>query len=135
MIETADEFRRLRESGDPDEQRRATHDEAPAAVWQAVIASAPDLRVWVAPNKTVPSAILELLAADPDPRVRSMVAMKRALAPALQVRLAADPDEAVRHHLARNARATRAALERLASDAWPVVAETARARLAAGEYV
>ena len=135
MIESADEFQRLRESGDPEDYRRAAHESAPLEVWRAVVARLPELREWVAHNKTVPDEILAELAGDPDPKVRATVAAKRKLAPALQLRLAGDPDEGVRHRLAWNARATRAAIERLAADPWPVVAEHARARLAARQYV
>ena len=135
MIGSADEFQRLRTSDDPDQQRRATHDEAPLSVWRDVVARFPELRFWVAQNKTVPGEVLAELAADPDARVRSMVAAKRKLAPALQLQLAADPDEGVRQRIAWNSRATRAALELLVRDPWPLVAERARARLAAGQYV
>ena len=135
MIESADEFRRLRESDDPEEYRRAAHEPAPLEVWHAVMARFPKLREWVAHNKTVPAEVLAQLADDADPRVRATVATKRKLAPELQLRLASDPDESVRERLAWNARATRAALECLAADSWAVVAAHARARLAAGEYV
>ena len=108
MIESPEEFRRLRESDDPAEQRRATHGEAPAAVWHALIATAPDLRSWVAHNKTVPANVLAVLAGDPDPRVRAVVAAKRRVPPDVQLALAADPDAGVRHRLVYNARATRA---------------------------
>ena len=135
MIESADEFRRLRTSDGPDEQRWATHEEASPGVWREIVARFPELREWVAHNKSVPHEILAELARDPDARVRSRVATKRKLAPALQLQLAADTDDGVRAGIAYNARATRAALECLASDKSWKVAERARARLAAGEYV
>jgi hypothetical protein len=43
-------------------------------VWLGVIRDYPDMRFWVAQNKTVPVSILGVLAADDDQRVRSMVA-------------------------------------------------------------
>ena len=135
MIESADEFSRLRESDDPAESHRAAHEAAPLELWRDVIARFPHLRKWVAHNKTVPQEILAELAADPDPHVRLVVAAKRKLAPDLQLRLAVDADAGVRERLAYNARATRAALERLADDPWRKVANRARARLAAGDYV
>jgi hypothetical protein len=76
MIESADEFRRLRESEIPDEYRRAAHDEAPVEVWLEVIRRWPDMRFWVAQNKTVPVSILEILVNDPDEKVRDMVLRK-----------------------------------------------------------
>lgn len=135
MIESADEFRRLRESEDPAEYQRSAHEPAPVEVWWEVLRRFPELREWVAHNKMVSDEILTELAADADPRVRAVVAGKRKLAPALQLQLASDADEGVRQRLAWNARATRATLEHLADDPWPALAEKARARLASGEYV
>ena len=135
MIESADEFRRLRESEQSDEYERAAREPAPLHVWRDVVARFPELRAWVAHNKTVPHEILAELAGDPDARVRATVAAKRKLTPEVQLQLAADPDDGVRNRLAWNARATRAVLERLAADPWAAVAERARARLSAGEYV
>src|SRR5688572_23658542 len=116
MIESAEEFQRLRESENPEEYWRAAHEPASVEVWREIIARYPELREWVAHNKTVPLQILAELACDTDPRVRAMVAMKRKLAPELQLRLATDPDDGVRERLAWNAKATRAALERLSAD-------------------
>jgi hypothetical protein len=76
MIESAEEFVRLRTSEDPPEYRRAAHEEAPESVWFEVIDQFPDMRFWVAQNKTVPLAVLELLRHDTDPKVRSMVRAK-----------------------------------------------------------
>jgi hypothetical protein len=76
MIESADEFRRLRKSADPEEYLRAAHDEAPVEVWMEVISRWPDMRFWVAQNKKVPLSILEVLENDSDPHVRDMVLRK-----------------------------------------------------------
>lgn len=76
MIETPEEFRRLRESENPEEYRRASHDVAPVEVWLEVIRRWPDMRFWVAQNKTVPVSVLEVLADDPDETVRDMVLRK-----------------------------------------------------------
>ncbi|MGO4249462.1 hypothetical protein AB4Y87_19790 [Paenarthrobacter sp. RAF54_2] len=76
MIQSAAEFVRLRSSEDPAEYHRAAHEEADVSVWLDVIDKYPDMRFWVAHNKTVPLEILELLASDPDVRVRSFVATK-----------------------------------------------------------
>ena len=72
MIESAEEFIRLRGSGDPAEYGRAAHDQAPDGVWLDVIRRFPEYRFWVAHNKTVPVSILRILAADSDERVRGM---------------------------------------------------------------
>jgi hypothetical protein len=129
MIESADEFRRLRASEDPAEYGRAAHDEASVEVWRDVVARFPDLRQWVAHNKTVPVEILDLLSTDPDSQVRATVAMKRKLPTHIQERLATDSEERVRQRLAFNAKAARSVLEHLACDPSPPVAERARARL------
>lgn len=102
MIESAEEFVRLRCSDDPDLYLRATHESAPEHVWREVIEKYPKMRCWVAHNKTVPHSILEVLANDPDPKVRYFVAMKRKISPLLCKRLATDPDESVRLAIARN---------------------------------
>jgi hypothetical protein len=130
VIASADEFRELRTSEDRDQYLRAAHDEAPLSVWNDVITRFPDMRMWVAHNKTVPVEILEVLAGDLNGQVRYTVAMKRKLPESLQLRLAADPDESVRLAIAHNAKATRAALQLLADDSWEPVRDHARARLA-----
>lgn len=76
MIETAEEFVRLRLSTDPDEYHRAAHDEAPDAVWLEIVERFPDMRFWVAQNKTVPLSVLEQLRHDHDAQVRGMVRAK-----------------------------------------------------------
>ena len=99
MLKSAEEFRRLRVSTDPAEYRRAGHESAPLEVWLEVIRRYPDLRAWVAHNKTVPVEILAILSDDPDPHVRSFVAMKQKLPEDLQLKLARDPDDGVRDRL------------------------------------
>ena len=76
VIESAEEFVRLRTSDDPDEYGRATNDEASEATWRDVIARFPEMRWWVAQNKTVPLIVLETLRNDPEEGVRSMVRAK-----------------------------------------------------------
>ena len=80
MIESADEFVRLRLSDDPQEYGRAASDEAAEATWLDVIERFPDMRVWLAQNKTVPLTILEVLGEDPDERVVWTVRRKRSWA-------------------------------------------------------
>jgi hypothetical protein len=122
MIESAEEFVRLRESNDP----RAAHEEAPLEVWHAVIAGWPEMREWVALNKTVPVEILEVLARDEDVKVRTTVAMKRKLTPELFELLAADPDEGVRGRIAYNEKAPAEVIERLKRDPSSVVSDAAK---------
>ena len=129
MIDSADEFIRLRDSDDPDDYRRAASEPATVAVWIDVIARHPDARVWVARNKTVPIEILSILAEDPNPDVRFAVSMKRKLTPELLDRLADDADESIRLQVARHRNTPTATLERLSRDDWETVAATATERL------
>ena len=76
MIESAEEFVRLRTREDPGEYHRAAHEEASTGTWLDVIERYPDMRFWVANNKTVPLEVLEVLRQDADERVRSMVRCK-----------------------------------------------------------
>jgi len=116
MITSAEEFVRLRTSEVPEEYRRAAHEPAPLDVWLQVVATHPEMRFWVAQNKTVPRSVLELLAADPDVRVREMVARKRSAGYALLLRLAADRQPSVRRAVAGNPKAPAAVLAQLRLD-------------------
>jgi len=131
MIASADEFYGLRTSEKPDDWRRAAHEAAPVSVWQDVVARMPEMRFWVAQNKTVPVEILGLLVDDPDARVRDMVARKRKLPEHLQFRLAGDSDSGVRAALAANARVTAGVLETLLRDEEAFVREVATQRIEA----
>ena len=131
MITSVEEFVRLRTSSDPEDYDRASRDEAPSDVWLAVISDHPDMRFWVAQNKTVPLSVLELLATDEDPKVRAMVARKRKLAPQVLMRLATDTDDAVRAAVARHPKAPPAVLRMLANDRWNEISEIAKRRLEA----
>ena len=104
MIESAQDFVRFRNSELAEEQHRATHDDAPVSVWRAVIEEFPDMREWVARNKTVPVEILDMLSRDPDSRVRHAVAMKRKIPEEMQLVLAGDSDESVRQRIASTRR-------------------------------
>ena len=129
MISTAEEFVRLRTSEIPDEYSRAAHDDAPEQVWMDVIDNYPDMRKWVAHNKTIPLSILQLLAADNDPEIRHMVAMKRKLSRELFQILAQDSDETVRVGVVNNAKTPKEILEWLAHDKSAHIAKLAQERL------
>lgn len=129
MISNAEEFVRLRSSANPDEYHRAAHEPAPDTVWYDIIMRYPEMRSWVAHNKTVPIAILDHLSNDADPHVRTIVAMKRKLPEPLQVRLAHDPDSGVRYQLACNAKTTKNILQILAIDGELFIREKAQQRL------
>jgi hypothetical protein len=126
MINSPEEFIRLRTSERQEEYARAARESAPIEVWEALIERHPEMRFWVAQNKTVPVAILERLVHDEDPRVRAMVAAKRKLPSRLQVILAADPDESVRERLVHNAKAPPEVLATIAAGSGRVAREAQR---------
>ena len=129
MIRSAEEFVRLRTSTRPEEYHQAAHGEASTTVWIEVIERYPEMRSWVAHNKTVPTEILAVLASDPDPRVRCVVADKRRLPVELFRQLAGDPDEAVRARVAYNRKVPSGLLELLAADPADLVREGAELSL------
>ena len=129
MISTAEEFYRLRTSDNPQEYNRAATEEAPLEVWQHVIKQYPEMKKWVAHNKTVPIEILETLSRDPDVEIRSMVAMKRKLTEEMQMRLAEDETYSVRNLLVHNGKATEKVLRKLAEDKEEAIRNRARERL------
>ncbi len=129
MIESAEEFVRLRTSELRDEYLQAAEDEAPLAVWRDVIERFADMREWVVLNKTVPLEVLEVLASDASASVRAAVADKRKLSQALFQLLSSDVDEVVRQRIAYNKKVPPNLLDRLAEDPSPLVREAARMRL------
>jgi hypothetical protein len=130
MIQSAAEFVRLRTSSAKADYDRAATEEAPLEVWRDLIENHPDMKSWVAHNKTVPIEILELLATDRESDVRNAVARKRKLTRALFERLARDADEGVRLAIAYNEKTPDDVLRLLVDDSWDQIAAKAKARLA-----
>ncbi|MBX3118605.1 MAG: hypothetical protein KF784_06040 [Fimbriimonadaceae bacterium] len=130
ILKDAEEFKRLRESQVSEEFLRAAHGTASEEVWLDVIHRYPELREWVAHNKTVPISILKILAKDSEPRVRFSVAVKRKLTPDLFCELAADEDEGVRQGIVYNPKVPKAILEQLTNDSVSLIREVAKSRLA-----
>lgn len=128
-LSSAAEFVRLRSSQDPHEYGAADLGTASPAVWTDVLDSYPEYRRWVARNKTVPLAILVVLADDADSRVRVAVASQRTLTVELFTQLAEDSDDAVRLRIAHNAATPRGVLERLTHDPYDLVRVRAHVRL------
>jgi len=126
MIESAEEFVRLRTSGNPDDYNRASSEEASTEVWMEVAAQYPGMREWVVANKTVPLDILEKLANDESERVREAVAMKRKLSISLFRKLAKDSHFSVRQRIACNKKTPREILMSLIDDEDKSVKEAAR---------
>lgn len=128
-IRSAEEFVRLRTSQDPEEYGRAASEDADESVWFEIVRDYPDMRQWVAHNKSVPLTVLGVLAADGDRGVRWMVASKRKLTHDLFDLLAGDPDEGVRARLAANAKVPQTVLEKLSEDPSPLVRAAAESAL------
>lgn len=134
MITSAEEFVQLRLSADRQQYTRAAHDTAPTWVWIDVIERFPDMKKWVAHNKTVPIDILQILANDDEPNVRLMVAKKRKLSLDIFEKLAYDSEESVRFAIANNRSTPSHVLENLLNDKWERVVRRAKERLSEMEY-
>ena len=129
MINTAEEFYKLRTSSDQKEYSRAASDKASLQVWLEIIKIYPDMRFWVAQNKTVPVEILEILAKDKNPKVRWMVASKRKLPEKLQLLLAKDSEILVRKRLIYNKKTTIKTLRMLLEDPEEKIKEAAKGQI------
>lgn len=132
MILSAEEFVNLRRSDDPEEYERAVSEEASEHVWIGVITNYPEMRVWVAENKSVPLSILNILSDDSDPNVRFAVASKRKLDRALFDKLSRDESESVRQRIAYNNKTPTDILRRLVLDSEAIVSNVAKSRLSGG---
>lgn len=134
MIESAEQFVRLRSSEDKADTDLAVRGEASMDVWEEVIDRYPEMTFWVAQNKTVPIEILERLVEDPSPDVRLMVAMKGKATPSMLRALSTDGNDAVRAAVARHRRTPSSVLAELAgTDPWPEVRRIARERMASAD--
>lgn len=129
MIHSAEEFVRLRTSESRTDYLLAAEDEAPDSVWMDVLRRFPEMKEWVAHNKTVPLEVLRLLAEDAESGVRAVVAEKRKLSVELFDRLSRDPDEFVRQRIAYNKKTPLEILRRLAIDKSELVRLVAQKRL------
>ncbi|VXA57566.1 conserved hypothetical protein [Acinetobacter proteolyticus] len=129
MIKSAEEFILLRNSETRDEYMRAAYENASDLVWIEVISRFPEMREWVAYNKTVPLNILEALARDENESVRATVAMKRKLSPELFDLLSRDNSEEVRHRIACNIKTPIYILKMLTNDPIMFVREAALKRV------
>ena len=133
MIRSAEEFARLRRSNDSAEYRRSATDSAADEVWIEVIERFPDLRQWVAHNRTISERVMERLAVDPDEQVRWRIASKKAVPSHVLTELATDPSEMVRVQVLRHRRLPLEALETLCTDPVATIRTDALYRLNATE--
>ncbi len=130
VIETTDEFIRLVTSVDAVDRRKAAWEQAPLSVWKELIIGHPEMRFWVAHNRTVPSEILRILALDTDWRVRHRVATKNACSGDILALLANDEHEAVASAVSGHPNTPTAALQVLARHPWSQVKDKAVRQLA-----
>jgi hypothetical protein len=77
VIESAEDFKRLVESGDPAERLQALSVEASEAIWLDVIAEFPQHRRDVARVRSVPYPVLAALRNDPDESVQWAVRVRQ----------------------------------------------------------
>lgn len=129
MIESADEFYKLRNSDSPDEYNRAAREEATEEVWIDVLEKFHDMKIWVIHNKTVPISILRRLSEDSDEKIRFAIASKRKLDFELFDKLSTDTSELVRGTLAGNPKCPDMILGRLAQDEDEWIVSVAKERL------
>jgi hypothetical protein len=133
MINSAEEFVRLRISENMDEYLKAAWD-APFEVWLEIINEYPDMREWVAHNKSIPVEIMEILAGDADDRVRFNVATKNRLPEHIQLKLVKDSESSVRKRIVYNKKTTFQVLSILLNDEDEEVRTLAKNRIDEGRY-
>lgn len=125
MIQSAEEFVKLRLSQNKEEYRRASIEPASEEVWLEVIQKYPEMRTWVAHNKTVPRKILEILSEDIDVEVRRTVASRRSASEEILYKLSSDTSELVRLTVLRNPNVSKKILQKLLSDTKKYVVDEA----------
>lgn len=102
MIESAKEFIKLRHSECQEEYQRAGFEEATHETWLELIENYPDMKIWVARNRTISVDIMRILSDDKDAIVRSAIASKHTLPQDLFIKLAQDKEETVRNTIVFN---------------------------------
>jgi hypothetical protein len=129
MIESTEEFIKLRTSTDRIEYCRSIEDTASLQVWIDIITVCPEMKEWVVLNKTIPLEVLRILATDSDSKIRAAVADKRKLDNALFEMLSVDNDELVRQRIAYNKNTPVPILTILAQDKSNLVREAALSKM------
>lgn len=102
MIKNSSEFISLRNSEIFSEYNRASTEDAPLEVWLEIIENHPDMKVWVARNKSIPSEIINVLSSDVNPLIRDAISSKYPLDFDIYLLLSKDPDEGIRARLTYN---------------------------------
>ncbi len=128
MISSAQEFVDLRCSDDPEEYRRAAFDEATEETWRQVIEQYPEMRRWVAHNKTIPEGVIRQLYAIGDYDILIALAMKRRTPSDVLHDMAVKGHDSVRMAIARHPHVLKLTLELLKKDPWEEVRNVAMMR-------
>jgi len=129
MIETAQEFVFLCCSKNDSDIARSLSEEASLDVWTDLIFNFKSHQIDVAQNRTIPSEIMRILAAQGDEVVRSILAEKRRLPPDLFDLLSKDPSSLVRKKVAANKKTSIDIVRSLVDDVDEEVARVAEFQL------
>ena len=129
MIRSASEFLALRSSRITEEYWRAAHDTASEEVWIELIEKYPDMRFWVAHNRTIPLRIIKMLSEDKDTNVRCRIADKHTTDPSILLALVHDREASVRMRVALNKKTPAHILRGLLNDEWDSIVAVAQKRL------
>jgi hypothetical protein len=116
MIKNSAEFISLRSSEIPDEYNRAATEEAPLDVWMDIIENYPDMKVWVARNRSIPKEIIDVLSRDINPIVRDAISSKYPLDFDIYLLLSKDPDNGIRARLTYNKKIPTSILKEIAEN-------------------
>ena len=128
MITSAAEFVALRCSTNPDDYRRSAREDASEETWRQVIEQWPEMRRWVAHNKTIPESIVRELFKRNDEEVKFVLAMKRSTPTDILDTLATDESDSIRLAVARHPEVSKSTLELLMNDDWEEVRRIASLR-------
>ncbi|WP_157632081.1 hypothetical protein [Variovorax sp. CF313] len=129
MIETAQEFVFLCCSKNDSDIARSLSEEASLDVWKDLIFNFKSHQIDVAQNRTIPSEVMRILAAQGDEVVRSILAEKRRLPPDLFDLLSKDPSSLVRKKVAANKKTSIDIVRGLVDDVDEEVARVAEFQL------
>ena len=126
MIKTLEEYLRLSESDVPQERHRALDEFLPEHICYEFVKLYPERKKWLLNNPTVPLSLLEILADDPDWKVRGSVAEHPNISPELCEKLSCDEDECVRRRIIFNLKTPTEIFKKLLDDPVEDCAEAAK---------
>lgn len=116
MINSVEEFIRLRESDIPEEYHRSAYEMIAPDVVDKLMKEHHEMKEWVIHNKLVTVEVLERLSKDDDSEVREGVANKRKCSLEIFQRLSVDEDYLVRCAIVNNPKVPFEVLEKMLED-------------------